>query len=68
MLKFLLFVGVLVGAYFLLFKKKRLKPPTSDNSQEETMIPCAKCGTYVQTKETLKRDGKHYCCRECLEG
>jgi len=68
MLKLLLLIGVVVGVYFLFFKKKTLKPPTSDNGQEEAMIPCAHCGTYVQVKETLMRDGKYYCCRECLEG
>ncbi len=68
MLKLLLLIGIIVGVYYLFFKKKSLNPPSSDNSQEEAMIPCAKCGTYVQAKETLKRDGKHYCSRECLEG
>lgn len=67
MLKILLLAGVLIGAYFLFFKKKSLKPPSSDNSQEEAMIPCAKCDTYVQVKEALMRDGKYFCCRECLE-
>lgn len=65
-MKFLLFVGLLSAVYFLFFKKKSLTPPSSDNSQEEAMIPCAKCGTYVQVKESLIRDGKYYCSRECL--
>lgn len=65
-MKFLLFVGLLSAVYFLFFKKKSLTPPSSDNSQEEAMIPCAKCGTYVQVKESLMRDGKYYCSRECL--
>ncbi|MDD2780616.1 PP0621 family protein [Sulfuricurvum sp.] len=67
MLKILLLIGVVVGVYFLFFKKKNLKPPSSDNSQEEAMIPCAKCSTYVSAKESLMRDGKYYCCHECLE-
>lgn len=66
MFKLLLLTGVLVGVYYLFFKKKALTPPSSDNSQDEAMIPCAKCGTYVQVKESLMRDGKYYCCRECL--
>jgi len=68
MLKLLLLIGLIVSVYFLFFKKKSLKPPSSNNSQEETMIPCAKCDTYVSAKEALIRDGKHYCSRECLEG
>ena len=67
MLKLLLLIGVIVGVYFLFFKKKALKPPSSDNSQEEAMIPCAKCDTYVSAKEALLRDGKYYCSRECME-
>lgn len=67
MLKLLLLVGVLVGVYYVFFKKKTLIPPSSDKSQEEAMIPCAECGTYVQVKEALMRDGKYYCSRECME-
>lgn len=68
MLKLLLLIGVLVGVYYLFFKKKKsLTPPSSDNSQEEAMIPCVQCGTYVQVKEAFMRDGKYYCSRECLE-
>lgn len=66
MLKLLLLIGVLVGVYYLFFKKKKSIAP-SDPTQEETMIPCAKCGTYVQTKEALKKEGQYYCSRECLE-
>jgi uncharacterized protein len=67
MLKLLLFAGIITAVYFLFFKKKSLSPPSTDKSQEEAMIPCARCGTYVQIKETLMRDGKYYCSRECLE-
>ena len=65
-MKFLLFIGLLVAVYVLFFKKKEL--PSSENRSDETMIPCTKCGTYVQSKETIVREGKHYCSRECLEG
>ena len=68
MFKLLLFIGLLVGVYYVFFKKKALNPPSSDNTQEEAMIPCAKCGTYVQVKESFMREGKYYCSRECLEG
>ncbi|MDD5716611.1 MAG: PP0621 family protein [Sulfuricurvum sp.] len=67
-MKFLLLIGFLAAVYFLFFKKKTLIPPSSDNSQEEAMIPCAQCGTYVQVKEALMRDGKYYCSHECMKG
>ncbi len=66
-MKFLLFVGFLGAVYFIFFKKKSLSPPSADTSVEEAMIPCVKCGTYVQGKESFMRDGKYYCSRECLE-
>ena len=69
MLKMLLFAGLLFGVYYIFFRKESLtSSSSSDNAPEDAMIPCAKCGTYVQFKETLTRDGKHYCSRECLEG
>lgn len=67
MLKLLLFVGALAAVYFFFFKKKSLAPPSNDHAQEEAMIPCAACGTYVQVKEALMRDGKYYCSHECME-
>jgi uncharacterized protein len=67
MFKLLLFTGLLVGVYYVFFKKKAITHAASDNSQEEAMIPCAKCGTYVQVKESFMREGKYYCSRECLE-
>lgn len=67
-MKFLLFIGLLVAVYVLFFKQKSLSSSSSDTTSDDTMIPCAKCGTYVQTKETIIREGKHYCSRECMEG
>lgn len=67
LLKLLLFVGLASTVYFVFFKKKNLSSPRNDHAQEEAMIPCAQCGTYVQLKESLMRDGKYYCSHECLE-
>lgn len=68
MLKLLLFVGVLVGVYYVFFaKKKILNGPRNDASMDEAMIPCATCGIYVQAKDTLMSAGKHYCSSECME-
>ncbi len=69
MLKLLLIIGALVAVYFVFFKKKKsLTPPSGDKGMDEAMIPCEKCGTYVQAKEAFMRDGKYYCSRECMEG
>lgn len=67
MIKLLVLVVAVAAVYFIFFKKKSLIPPSSNTSAEEAMIPCVRCGTYVQVKETLMRDGKYYCSRECME-
>lgn len=68
MLKFLVFAGLLTTVYFLFFKKSALPDSSSkDQSGDDTMIPCAKCGTYVQNKEAIQHNGHHYCSQECLK-
>ncbi|MDX9967151.1 hypothetical protein E0765_04320 [Sulfuricurvum sp. IAE1] len=67
MLKLLLLVGVIAAVYFIFFKKKSLTPPPADKMQDEAMVPCAKCDTYVQVKEAFMKEGKYYCSRECME-
>lgn len=65
LLKLLLFIGVIGAVYYLFFAKKRTLPPSSD--EPDPMIPCSTCGTYVDVKEALIRDGRFYCSRECME-
>lgn len=67
MLKLLLVVGVLVAIYFVFFKKKSISTPPKQDAPEDTMVPCAECETYVQLKETYRKDGKYFCSKECME-
>jgi uncharacterized protein len=68
LLKFLLFAGVIAFVYFTFFsKKKSLNPPKNDNSMEEAMVPCVKCGVYIQAKEAIMSSGKYYCSEQCLK-
>lgn len=68
MLKFLLFISIIVAVYYVFFaKKKSLKAPENDISLDEAMIPCATCGTYVQAKEALMSSGHYYCSSECMK-
>lgn len=68
MMKFLLFIGFLTTVYFLFFKKKTLPGPSSkDPLNDDTMVPCNHCGTYVQAKEAIIKNGHHYCSSECLK-
>lgn len=67
LLKILLLAGIVAVVYYAFFNKKSLSTPKNDDSLDEAMIPCSRCGTYVQAKEALMREGKYYCSRECVE-
>jgi len=32
---------------------------------DDTLVECAKCGTYVTVKESIIVNGKYYCSQEC---
>ncbi len=32
---------------------------------EDTLVECEKCGTYVTVKESIIINGKYYCSKEC---
>ncbi|RRS30829.1 MAG: hypothetical protein P794_05455 [Epsilonproteobacteria bacterium (ex Lamellibrachia satsuma)] len=34
---------------------------------EDTLVECSKCGTYVTIKESIIVNGKYYCSKECLD-
>ena len=34
---------------------------------EDTLVECKKCGTYVTVKESFIVHGKYYCSKECKE-
>ncbi len=34
---------------------------------QDTLVECAKCGTYVTYKESIARGEKIYCSKECQE-
>ena len=41
--------------------------PKADDDEEDTMVPCAKCGTYVAVDEAIIKTGRYYCCKSCAE-
>jgi len=47
------------------------KLPTIGKSADEkkldddTLVECKKCSTYVTVKESIIVNGKHYCSKEC---
>jgi uncharacterized protein len=75
MLKILLTIAVIWAVWFFLIKKpqvtrhrqkkadeaKRPKP----KSDEEIMVECEKCGTFVSSKEAIIVSGRYYCSKSC---
>jgi len=68
-LKLIIFaiVGLLLykilGGNFLQIKRR------SDEKKldEDTLVECNRCKTYVTLKESLIVDGKYYCSKECIK-
>jgi len=71
LLKLLLVIGVIGAVYFFFIKKKmplteerRAKKTSTD---EETMVACEVCDTYVTTAEALSSNGKFFCSEACFK-
>ena len=43
------------------------KTPHEKKLDDDTLVECAKCGTYVTVKESIIVKGKYYCSQECIE-
>jgi len=71
-LKLLIVGGILYALYR--FAGGRILPERKDTAQkspeepgeEETLVECDKCSTYVVKKEAIFYHGKYYCSAECL--
>lgn len=74
MLKIVITLAILVGLYFLLFKRpamlqrKPRKPKgRGSDANEDVMVECPECGTYVSSKEAIIKNGVMYCSKECAK-
>ncbi|MDA3947392.1 MAG: PP0621 family protein [Helicobacteraceae bacterium] len=71
LLKALLVIGVIAAIYFFFFKKST--PLTKERydkkrkDDEETMVECESCSTYISTAEAIVVSGKFYCSTECRD-
>jgi len=70
-LKWLLIVLLILAVYYF-FRKMSVKKEENQNfkkhnKNEEIMLECKKCGTYISSKEAIISNGKYYCSKECLE-
>ena len=70
----ILAIGFILYAVYRLFGGKISLPKMgageksekNDPEDDDTLIECVKCGTYVTKKEAIEYRGKFYCSKECL--
>ena len=74
MLKILLVIAVIAGIYFFFIKKstpltKERHDRKKDKSRDddETLVACEVCSTYITTSEAIVSVGKFYCSTECRD-
>ena len=46
-------------------KARRSQTKKKETEEEDTMVPCEKCGTYVAVDEAIIKDGRYYCSKSC---
>ena len=72
-LKLLLVIGVIAAVYFFFIKKsmpltkERKSSKKSAPKDDETLVECAQCGTYIITSEAIISSAKFYCSTECRD-
>lgn len=66
-LKLLIFAiaGVLIYKFFGGKLPSISKNASEKKLDEDTLVECEKCGTYVTVKESIIVHGKYYCSKEC---
>jgi len=72
LLKLLLVIGVIAAVYFFFIKKsmpltKERHDRKKHKEDENTMIECETCSTYISTSEAIVSSGKFYCSTECRD-
>ncbi len=74
MLKVLFNLAVIIVVGYIIyvkFFKKPKKDIQKDDSRKKTdgalMVSCEKCGTFVESGDSIAKDGKFYCSKECAE-
>lgn len=64
-LKLIIFAAVALLVYKLFGGKLPTlggkKSPQNKKIDEDTMVECSQCGTYVTINESIIRNGKYYC-------
>lgn len=70
-MKLLILAALIYGIYYFFIKQKPIEAKQntqkkkSTKDDEDLMVECEKCKTYVSSKEAIIKDGKYYCSKEC---
>jgi len=68
-LKIIIFAVLIAVIYFKFFHKSLPKEKKSgkkgSDANEEIMVECSKCGTYISNNEAIIKDNRYYCSTEC---
>ncbi len=68
--KLLIFVAVIALIYYFFFRKPKKASGTDapeSKRDEDIMVECAACGTFVSAKEAIIKEGRYYCSKACAE-
>ncbi len=68
-LKLILFTAIALLIYKFLGGKfpKIGKTPEERKLDEDTLVECETCHTFVTLKESIMVNGKYYCSKECIK-
>jgi len=68
----LIILGIVAVSVYRLFGgkvpilDKNPKANTDKETEGDTLVECANCGTYVTVKEAIIVGKKYYCSKECI--
>jgi uncharacterized protein len=60
----LIFLVAVVAAVYLLLRSFRRSMPRKSSSATEDMVRCAQCGLHLPVHESVRSDGRDFCCAE----
>jgi len=64
--KILILAAIIFGVYYFFIKAKPIQNSKKNSDKDEDiMVECHKCKTYVSSKEAIIKNGKYYCSKEC---
>lgn len=72
-IKIAVLILVITLVYLLFFRSSRSNVVKQEKPKkkrdEEIMVECGRCGTYISSQESIiGSDGNYYCSQECLKG